>query len=142
MDASGVVTTVTNQVDPASGNDSAPRIFVLHRPALLGEQAVVAVKGLRKAGYLTVTEFDDHPEHFRMMQMGGDLSFRGVHAVQTSTAAMAMASRPVAPSRYGSTGINAPEAKKQKLDRAADQALPTASCGSTPAASGESASST
>ena len=49
----------------------------------------IAVKALRKAGYLTVTEFDDHPEHFRMMQMGGDLSFRGVHAVQTSTAAMA-----------------------------------------------------
>jgi glycosyltransferase involved in cell wall biosynthesis len=36
-----------------------------------------------------VTEFDDHPEHFQMMRMGGDLSFRAVHAIQTSTVAMA-----------------------------------------------------
>ena len=47
------------------------------------------VNGLLDAGYLTVTEFDDHPEHFKMMHMGGDLCFRGVHALQTSTAAMA-----------------------------------------------------
>ena len=55
---------------------------------------------------------------------------------------MTMAVTPVAPNRYGSTGIDAPEAKKQKLDSAAAQALPTASCGSMPAASGASASST
>ncbi len=61
----------------------------MHRPSLLGEQAVDTVRMLLDSGYLTVTEFDDHPEHFKMMRMGGDLSFRAVHAVQTSTAAMA-----------------------------------------------------
>ena len=34
-------------------------------------------------------------------------------------AAMITAVRPAAPNRYGSTGIRAPEAKKQKLDMAA-----------------------
>jgi SAM-dependent methyltransferase len=85
----GVIAAVTNRIEPRGPNDNAPRVFVMHRPALLGEQAVDAVQGLMEAGYLTVTEFDDHPEHFKMMQMGGDLCFRGVHAVQTSTAAMA-----------------------------------------------------
>jgi SAM-dependent methyltransferase len=85
----GVIATVTNMVEAASENDNVPRIFVLHRPSLLGEQAVDTVRKLLDLGYLTVTEFDDHPEHFEMMRMGGDLSFRAVHAVQTSTAAMA-----------------------------------------------------
>ena len=85
----GVVATVTNMVTAGQPNDSIPRIFILHRPALLGEQAFDTVNRLLGAGYLAVTEFDDHPEHFQMMQVGGDLSFRAVHAVQTSTAAMA-----------------------------------------------------
>jgi SAM-dependent methyltransferase len=85
----GVTATVTNRVEPASESDQLPRIFVLHRPSLLGEQAVDTARALLDAGYLTVTEFDDHPEHFEMMRMGGDLSFRAAHAVQTSTAAMA-----------------------------------------------------
>ena len=84
-----VIAAVTNRVERRGPNDHAPRIFVMHRPSLLGEQALDTVKSLMDVGYLTVTEFDDHPEHFKMMQMGGDLSFRGVHALQTSTIAMA-----------------------------------------------------
>jgi SAM-dependent methyltransferase len=84
-----VIAAVTNHVAAVEPNDSTPRIFIMHRPSLLGEHAVETVRGLLGAGYLTVTEFDDHPEHFKMMRMGGDLSFRAVHAVQTSTAAMA-----------------------------------------------------
>jgi SAM-dependent methyltransferase len=85
----GIVASVTRSVTVAQPNDSVPRIFVMHRPSLLGEHAVETVRALRGSGYLTVTEFDDHPEHFRMMLEGGDLSFRAVHAVQTSTTAMA-----------------------------------------------------
>jgi glycosyltransferase involved in cell wall biosynthesis len=80
---------VTSSVERAPQNEIVPRIFVMHRPSLLGEQAVDTVRTLFDSGYLTVTEFDDHPEHFKMMRMGGDLSFRAVHAVQTSTSAMA-----------------------------------------------------
>jgi SAM-dependent methyltransferase len=85
----GVIAAVTSTVAAAPQVDNVPRIFVMHRPSLLGEHAVDAVRTLLDAGYLTVTEFDDHPEHFSMMRMGGDLSFRAVHAVQTSTLAMA-----------------------------------------------------
>jgi SAM-dependent methyltransferase len=85
----GVIASVTNRIQPRVPNDNSSRVFIMHRPSLLGEHAVDTVNGLLDAGYLTVTEFDDHPEHFKMMQMGGDLCFRGVHALQTSTAAMA-----------------------------------------------------
>jgi hypothetical protein len=80
---------LTDRVDTPGPADATPRIFVLHRPALTGQQGLTMVQKLRSAGYLVVTEFDDHPDHFPMMQSGGELSFRGVHALQTSTVAMA-----------------------------------------------------
>ena len=43
-----------------------------------------------------------------------------------------MAVHPPKPNRYGNTGSSAPEAKKQKLDTAAAQPLPTASLASLP----------
>jgi SAM-dependent methyltransferase len=86
-------TVVTAEIQPRDPNDDTPRIFVLHRPVLAGEQGLATVKALTAAGYLVVTEFDDHPDHFQMMRQGGDLTFRGVHALQTSTAAMAEALR-------------------------------------------------
>jgi glycosyltransferase involved in cell wall biosynthesis len=85
-----VVTTVITHRKP---HDNTPRIFVLHRPLLAGPKGFSTVRSLAAAGYLVVTEFDDHPDHFDMMRMGGDLTFRGVHALQTSTSAMAEALR-------------------------------------------------
>ncbi len=75
-------------VTPAATDDAA-RIFILHRPALTGRHGPDMLRGLIRAGYLVVTEFDDHPDFFQMMQLGGEVSFRGVHAVQTSTPALA-----------------------------------------------------
>jgi glycosyltransferase involved in cell wall biosynthesis len=66
-----------------------PRIFVLHRPALTGRSAKDVVQRLRASGYLVVTEFDDHPDFFQNMQSKDQYSFRAVHAVQTSTPALA-----------------------------------------------------
>lgn len=80
---------VTGHLDPAAPRDEAPRIFVLHRPALTPRQGGDTLLALRRAGYLVVTEFDDHPDFFQMMRHGGELSFRGVHAIQTSTPALA-----------------------------------------------------
>jgi SAM-dependent methyltransferase len=90
-------TMVTGEVAARTPHDDAPRIFVLHRPALSGAQGQQMLQTLRAAGYLIITEFDDHPDHFEMMQRSGHLSFRGVHALQTSTAAMAEALRPYNP---------------------------------------------
>lgn len=67
----------------------AGRIFVFHRPVLAGAPGLKHVQVPVEAGYVVVTEFDDLPDHFGMMGLGGDLSFYGVHAVQTSTTALA-----------------------------------------------------
>jgi SAM-dependent methyltransferase len=82
-------TVVTGEVQKRAPDDGSARIFVLHRPALAGLQGLRTVETLTSAGFLVVTEFDDHPDHFDMMRMGGDLSFRGVHALQTSTSVLA-----------------------------------------------------
>jgi glycosyltransferase involved in cell wall biosynthesis len=67
----------------------APRIFVLHRPMLAGQRGAAVVRNLLSAGWVIVTEFDDHPDHFGMLEPEDQLAFRGVHAVQTSTPALA-----------------------------------------------------
>ena len=80
---------VTKRLETEKPSHDIPRIFVLHRPALTAQGGSEKLRALEDAGYLVVTEFDDHPDFFQMMQFGGELSFRGVHAVQTSTPALA-----------------------------------------------------
>jgi hypothetical protein len=80
---------LTDRVNATPAPDDMARIFILHRPALTGRHGPDMLRGLIRAGYLVVTEFDDHPDFFQMMQLGGELSFRGVHAIQTSTPALA-----------------------------------------------------
>jgi SAM-dependent methyltransferase len=66
-----------------------PRVLVLHRPILTGQPAVEHLVRLFAAGWVVVTEFDDHPDFFKAMQGEDQLSFTGVHAVQTTTPALA-----------------------------------------------------
>lgn len=70
-----------------------PHIAVLHRPLLLGEPGLDRVRGLIERGYLVVTEFDDHPGFLeeRGVALADLLTFTAVHAVQTSTPALAAA---------------------------------------------------
>jgi SAM-dependent methyltransferase len=77
----------TAEVAPPASD--MPRIFVLHRPSLTGEEAAEMVRRLHDGGWLVVTEFDDHPDFFHTMQNADQPSFRAVHAVQTSTPALA-----------------------------------------------------
>ncbi|MGE0415644.1 MAG: methyltransferase domain-containing protein [Acetobacteraceae bacterium] len=84
-----VTVSVTDRLDIERKNDDQPRIFVLHRPALVGDQGRDLLRRLREGGWLVVTEFDDHPDFFQIMQDEEQLTFRGVHAVQTSTPALA-----------------------------------------------------
>jgi SAM-dependent methyltransferase len=79
---------VGNREVVTAGGD-APRIFVLHRPALTGDQGAAIIRGLLSDGWLIVTEFDDHPDHFGLLQGDDQFAFSGVHAVQTSTPALA-----------------------------------------------------
>ena len=81
-------------VQPQLGD--APRIAILHRPLLLGETGRLRVRALLEKDYLVVSEFDDHPVFMEERGVNLDelLTFRGVHAVQTSTPALAEALRP------------------------------------------------
>jgi SAM-dependent methyltransferase len=84
----------------AAGSESivpsgdTPRIFILHRPTLVGEQGAAVLHNLLSEGWVIVTEFDDHPDYFGMLDAGDQLAFRGVHAVQTSTPELAAILRP------------------------------------------------
>jgi hypothetical protein len=69
--------------------DTAARIFVLHRPALAEASGRRLLRTLLENGWLVVTEFDDHPDFFAVMQDKAQVTFRGVHALQTSTPALA-----------------------------------------------------
>ena len=85
--------SVVDALEVKPPEDDSPRIFIIHRPSLFGPPGLDTLKKMSTAGYLAVSEFDDHPDHFVMMQLGGDISFIGVHAIQTSTPAMAAALR-------------------------------------------------
>jgi SAM-dependent methyltransferase len=84
-----VVVRMASPLDVAAPESDTPRIFVLHRPAMTGPNATDLVRRLRTGGWLVVTEFDDHPDFFQSMQNEDQFSFRAVHAVQTSTPALA-----------------------------------------------------
>ena len=66
-----------------------PRVFVLHRLGLPGEIGTSIIRNLLADGWLIVSEFDDHPDHFGMLHAPEQYAFSGVHAVQTSTPALA-----------------------------------------------------
>jgi glycosyltransferase involved in cell wall biosynthesis len=84
-----VGTMLTSAVDAKAPADDSPRIFILHRPALSGEPGRAMIRAFLDGGWLVVTEFDDHPDFFQIMQDPEQLTFRGVHAVQTSTRPLA-----------------------------------------------------
>jgi SAM-dependent methyltransferase len=84
-----VATHIVASGDVVMAGGDAPRIFVLHRPALTGENGAAIIRSLLSDGWLIVTEFDDHPDHFGLLHGDNQFAFRGVHAVQTSTPALA-----------------------------------------------------
>jgi SAM-dependent methyltransferase len=84
------VTAYIGRTETAGEADrDEPRIFVLHRPMLVGERGLDLIGSLLARGYLLVTEFDDHPDVFEDMRRQDQYAFAGVHAVQTSTPALA-----------------------------------------------------
>jgi SAM-dependent methyltransferase len=85
----GIIVRMGLGADSGRTESGMPRVFVLHRPALTEQTAADLMRRLRAGGWLVVTEFDDHPDYFQHMQAEDQLSFRAVHAVQTSTPALA-----------------------------------------------------
>lgn len=68
-----------------------PRIAILHRPLMSGPAGKQRLRRLLDKGYLVVTEFDDNPVFMeeRGLDVDAMYTFRGVHAVQTSTVPLA-----------------------------------------------------
>jgi SAM-dependent methyltransferase len=87
-DASVQIQLVALNKLPDPGRD-VPKVLVLHRPVLNGNQAMEMTRWLSDRGWVIVTEFDDHPDFFRALQDPAQLTFRSVHAVQTSTEVLA-----------------------------------------------------
>lgn len=92
---SAVLAFVQDEEEIPERLQDLPHIAILHRPLLLGQSGIGRLKALLRKGYLIVTEFDDHPSFMaeRGVALDEVLSFRGVHAIQTSTPALAEALR-------------------------------------------------
>jgi SAM-dependent methyltransferase len=73
--------------EPAEADEQ--RVFIMHRPALFGADGQALINNMIDKGWLVVTEFDDHPDFMRGLNTPDLVSFRGVHAVQTTTPALA-----------------------------------------------------
>lgn len=84
-----VRTQITGFADSRPSGGEHPKIFLMHRPILAGTEGLRILRSILDDGYVVVTEFDDHPAYFDAMQGGAQYAFRGVHAVQTSTAVLA-----------------------------------------------------
>ena len=85
----GLDVRVLDRLELPSVADDTPRIFVFHRPRLIGPQSLAVLRQIQDAGYVTVCEFDDHPDYLPVLQHQDVLNFTGVHAVQTTTAHLA-----------------------------------------------------
>ena len=85
----GVVTLVSNGRELPSIDHDVAKIFVFHRPALTGPSALRTIGALVARNYVIVTEFDDHPDYIPVLQRDDMYNFRAVHAVQTTTEALA-----------------------------------------------------
>jgi len=92
---SSVIGAIAAEPDFNAGMTEFPKIAILHRPMLLGESGIERMKTLIAKGYLVVCEFDDHPVFMESRGVPLDqlLTFKAVHAVQTSTPALAEALR-------------------------------------------------
>ncbi|MBY0431346.1 MAG: glycosyltransferase [Rhodospirillales bacterium] len=64
------------------------RIFIWHRPIHTAGD-LPRLRQVLARGYLMITEFDDHPMVWPTIAEHDHLTFRGVHAVQTSTPPLA-----------------------------------------------------
>ena len=82
--------TVGHAIDPSvAEGHTLEKIFVCQRPILEYPKDLNNLRELLRCGYLIVTEMDDNPEPYLPYAQNRYLSFRGCHAVQTSTEMLA-----------------------------------------------------
>ena len=84
-----ITAVVSNEFDLAEVANAVPKVFIFHRPLLAGDAGLDTVRQLLSRNYMVVCEFDDHPDYIPVLQRPDIQNFRAVHAVQTSTEALA-----------------------------------------------------
>jgi SAM-dependent methyltransferase len=85
----GVMTMAAEQPRLPDVAPGLPRVHILQRRLLDTPESVLLIRALRARGEVIVAEFDDDPAHWPSIAQNNHLAFRGVHAVQTSTPALA-----------------------------------------------------
>ncbi|WP_203074183.1 class I SAM-dependent methyltransferase [Falsiroseomonas ponticola] len=93
----GIVTRAGMEAALPKLDAEIPRVMVLQRRLLDHPEAPGYLRALRATGAVLVQEFDDDPAHWPSIAASGSLAFRGVHAVQTSTAPLAALLRELNP---------------------------------------------
>ncbi len=88
---SAVFAEIMAEPDMRPALAEVPKIAILHRPLLLSDSGLDRLRKLLRHGYIIVSEFDDHPIFIEQRGVNLDelLTFKGVHAVQTSTPGLA-----------------------------------------------------
>jgi SAM-dependent methyltransferase len=88
---SAILAFIQDEDEITERRQDLPHIAILHRPLLRGDSGIARIRRLLAKGYLIVTEFDDHPNFMagRGVKLDEVLSFKGVHAIQTSTPELA-----------------------------------------------------
>jgi glycosyltransferase involved in cell wall biosynthesis len=81
--------SIADGAPAAAPPEAVPRVMILQRRLLDSPVAPAFVARLRAQGYVIVQEFDDDPAHWPSIAASDHFAFRGVHAVQTSTPALA-----------------------------------------------------
>ena len=85
----GLDVRVLDKLELPAVPEGTPRIFIFHRPRLLGDSGIAVLRQIQAAGYVTVCEFDDHPDYLPALAHPDVMNFTGVHAIQTTTPALA-----------------------------------------------------
>ncbi len=85
----GFTTAIVSNTGPIPAPEGEQRIFVFHRPAMIGDEWLGRLRYMLNQGWLLVCEFDDHPDHIPILQQPDVQNFRAVHAVQTTTQPLA-----------------------------------------------------
>lgn len=88
--APGIGTIASADLAVPPGGPETDRVMILQRLFLRpGPESLGYIQGLRASGAVIVQEFDDDPERWPDIAATEDMTFRAVHAVQTSTPRLA-----------------------------------------------------
>jgi glycosyltransferase involved in cell wall biosynthesis len=85
----GVQVTATFRAVELSPNPVPDKVFVFQRANMVPAETLGPLRELLRLGYLLVAETDDDPDRWPSHAANGYFTYRCVHAIQTSTEALA-----------------------------------------------------